>query len=238
MNHEAATLQPLRSELIRLELAACQLRLSGHTRNSEDNYRVSAELWAAEVNEAVRKFESQYPELPRIGLGYSIGAALLLQQAITHPETGFSKFVLLAPALALGSKSILLEFLTPFRIFDLSLPSAAPKEYRVSDSTPLAMYRAALDTVSTLDDLEAHSILSNIPALIFVSKNDEVVDYEGIHDWIKDRNLDKWQIETLHPNPTLPSSFNHLIIDQQTLGDEEWQRLLKAIEAFLSPSKS
>ena len=89
--------------------------------------------------------------------------------------------VLFAPAL---SVNLSVRMLSLLRVFGPSylLPARAPKKYRAYDKVPL---RAFLDYFGTLEKFKnAINKRLHVPALIFVDREDELIDVGGMQKLI------------------------------------------------------
>ena len=112
------------------------------------------EFWHQNLADVVKECEDKTPDVPILGLGYSLGGLVMTSYQNENPST-FQKLFLLAPAIALHRKTM---FLKPLAWLaggtNLSIPSLAPKAFRLRDSTPLAEYNAMFQMTKSVKQLK------------------------------------------------------------------------------------
>jgi alpha-beta hydrolase superfamily lysophospholipase len=112
----------------------------------------------------------------------------------------------------------------------------APEQYRVHSSTSLQMYHATFDVVAALNANPPPLALKQTPILLILAEDDEVVDSPEVADFFTSNKFSAITNLRVVPEPLLKHSFNHLIVDENTLGAEEWRRVSNAISGFLRAS--
>ena len=194
-----------------------------------------AAAWLADIDSAVSAAKTKFPELPLYNLSYSLGGAVTISYLERLPASPFKKLFFLAPAIRLNLRARALRLLLPFKIFNLSLPSLAPKQFRAHDYTSLRSYSALFGVI---DSLQRSSFdagkLNAIPAVIALSPEDELVSENGIKDWLKEKDLSSWKLISLRPNPQQKGIYKHQVFNEAGLGPEEWHRLLAMITETFS----
>jgi hypothetical protein len=148
------------------------------------------------------------------------------------------RMVLLAPALSLRflpRTAYLLKWLPPSGI---RTPNVAPPRYRRFSTTPLFWYRNTIDLYDQTRTLEHPETLQTIPTLVLMSAEDELISRPILKAWIDENHLDQtWQIEEVDPLSQDPDLYEHLIIDEESMGVQSWHKLVESIAAFLSTAR-
>jgi len=163
--------------------------------------------------------------LPLYFVGYSLGALTGLHYMMKHTDHEFKKMALFAPAIqtkAFTKLSAYLSFLFPRGC----LPSLNLREYRDRNFTTLAEYKVMYQMQH---ELQMHSCF--IPALIFASTQDELIHYANLAKFAGAQ--EHWKMITIsNQDSPLPKKYHHLMIDDQSLGQSEWQKILKNLTAY------
>lgn len=236
LNQDPQTMDPLCRELAARGLTACRLTLAGHSPDTP-KHNATKQRWIAQLESAYAEIEARFPNQPRYLLAYSIGASVAVTAILKNEDLSFAKMFFIAPAIVLNWRSTFLRPLLPLRVLNFSLPSLAPKGYRVHSSTSLDAYHAAVSLADSLRSVDP-SRLRSIPTTIFISKDDEIVSARGFEKWRRRHNVEAWQIEFVEPKPTPERSFAHMLFDEPTAGSMLWHRLLTALERhFDLPSR-
>jgi esterase/lipase len=179
--------------------------------------------------------------LPLYYVGYSAGGGLLvdLMQRKWAETLRFDKMILFAPAIALSNLGVILSrmawsFTTrqPLARWTSSLliPSTTPEAYLCYIGTTLAAYTAQLHSIKNLA-AEGLTGLDTIPTLIFTDPQDELVSQTGIWTMVQQAALKHWQISEIHKT----QAPHHLIIDEESVGKEQWKKIVKNIQYHLFP---
>ncbi len=232
LNQHPRAFRALRKELRAGGAVTCSLFLRDHIPLASAKFSGSGKGWLEDVETAYNRLASQYPGIPRVAIGYSIGAALVLAFIEQHPDAHFDKFVFFAPAFSLRWPARAVRLLTPLRSLRLSIPSGSPKSYRVHSSTSLVSYRAALDICDSISQVADPQRLAHTPALVFLNDEDELIDSQGVRKWIKNNGLESWKVMPLDPKPDADFP-EHLFIDPASLGKGPWDELIKTLTNFL-----
>ncbi len=212
-----------------------QVSLSGHEHKNLD---VTEEHWLQDIANAVSEAQRQYPNLPFYNISYSLGSLVTTAYLDHQQKSPFKKMIFLAPAIRPNVATSLIRLLSPLRVFGFSLPSFAPSSYRAHRSTPLAFYNSLFILVDQVQTLQNPITLNEVPTKIVIAKNDELVSTRSLRTWVEKNALFRWQVEIIKPQPTSRLSYRHLIIDKQTLGEKEWDRLTKEISDFFKEPSS
>ncbi len=193
--------------------------------------KAALEEWRRQAEAAYCLSAGRFKGLPLYALGYSTGAALLIDFAAGSGPKKFKKMVLLAPPLRLRFTSKLLRPLTILRHLGLALPSFAPREYRASGTTPLQEYDNLFRLVESLER-QRSSALKSASAIVLMSEEDELVSCRGVQRWLEEHEVD-WKLTKLNPQPG-NGGYDHMIVTPESLGKKEWQRVRQIISEFLA----
>ena len=70
----------------------------------------------------------------------------------------------------------------------------------------------------------------NIPTVVFIDKQDELISFSGLQNMIQDQNLDQWNIHPVKKDKTATKiKMHHLIIDETSVGNKMWQEIVDVI---------
>ncbi len=214
------------------------LSLRGHGENYSDlNHADSADarmetfksvtyaLWKSEAYQAYQRIErkSNLYATPLLFVGFSMGGLLGVDLLSSNPKVTFDKMVLFAPAIKMHKRNSFLKILSPFP--RIVIPSIAHKSYLTNNGTPIAAYNALFEMYAHLEDNLNPKI--NIPTVVFIDKQDELISFSGLQNMIQDQNLDQWNIHPVKKNKTATKiKMHHLIIDETSVGNNMWQEIV------------
>lgn len=233
LNNRPTIMQPLGTVFQDMGFRSTIVRLDGHADDESEWQRVELDGWRHNVDQAYSKLKGYDSHGQFIGVGYSLGALLLALHETECAERCFDKLILFAPAITLRTSSYLVTYITFLRRLQFSLPSLAPEGYRQHDLTPLQAYYATLEGVDRFWYEEHIDRLNRVPTLVFISANDELLDYDALKEWIAARRITSWNMQEVHPAPTEQDVRYHLIIDRVSLGEGEWSRVQEVIRRFV-----
>jgi alpha-beta hydrolase superfamily lysophospholipase len=202
-----------------------RVSLKGHTGNEEEFKKVTRNEWIQNIFSAYKEARETADGLgiPLYFVGFSLGALINLDLMNSFPETAieYDRMILFAPALVVKNTSYLVK---TFYIFgsNFVVPSAMNKSYRANEKgTPLAAYSALFDSISRLKKIGINQ--QNIPTLIMIDPKDELVSASGLREMIEENQLFKWRIFNIQKkNSQLKTNYHHLIIDEASVGLDEW----------------
>ncbi len=210
------------------------VKLSGHFEHSLPISKVTSATWKEEVlaGYAVARLASIRHAVPLYFLGYSLGA-LLGQTMMTLSNGGisFEKQVLIAPAIALRRRCNLLKLLF-FLPGIQQLPSYSPKEYKANASLPLLVYKILFAHLHALHRSGFRA--SNIPTLVFIDPKDELISIRKLQSCVTAFQLTQHTIILLGSDRQgRKGTFHHQILDEATMGPENWALVTGAMDTFL-----
>ncbi len=208
--------------------------LSGHSGDLEAFRRVSSGLWIQDALEAYRiaRAEADGAGLSLFFVGFSLGGAIGIELLAANKfQVSFDGMILLAPAAALRPSSNLVRLLGVFgRGF--IVPSLGNKAYRANPSgTSMAGYQSLFAIIRAINEGKLER--ANVPTLLVIDPGDELVSEAGLQRLIKKGKLDRWTIEEVHHEGVMPRrGFRHLIVDKESLGARDWERLSQWVRDF------
>ena len=245
LNLQPERLRPLVDEVRRWGIGAVFCSLQGHGENYQplaEQPAAAARLaafrqvsyagWRGEILAAYQTaatLAAEY-EAPIFLLAFSLGALLGCELLVTEPTMRFDRMALLAPAVALRPVSHLPYLLA--RWPRVAIRSFSPRAYRANPATPVAAY---LTLRTALSNVQRHPTPAlNVPTLVLIDPQDELVSMRGIQRLIRRHNLTQWQLHPIRKQPTRPDArFHHLIIDAECVGPVAWQGMLTQIKGHL-----
>jgi alpha-beta hydrolase superfamily lysophospholipase len=196
---------------------------------------VSYPVWKREAYQAYRRVErtSNLCAVPIFFIGFSMGGLLGVDLLATTPHVKFDKMVLFAPALKMHKRNSLLKILSPFP--KIVIPSFAHNSYLTNNGTPIAAYNALFEMYAHLEQNPDPKI--NIPTVVFIDKQDELISYSGLQNMVQDQNLDQWKIHPVKKDKSATKiKMHHLIIDEACVGTNMWHQIVEVtITHLLGP---
>jgi alpha-beta hydrolase superfamily lysophospholipase len=211
-----------------------QVGISAATARLAALRQVSAGLWRTELHAAYRVAALRAAQLggvPICFVGYSLGGLMGCDLFADASDVHFARMVLLAPALQIHPASYILRLLahSPHTV----IPSATPAVYRANQGTPIAAYQALYAAIA---HFEAHAGINiNVPTLLLMDKQDELVSYTKIRRLLATAALTQWQIKPVTKGPGATMRYHHLLIDAASVGPARWQTMAAAITGHLRP---
>jgi alpha-beta hydrolase superfamily lysophospholipase len=187
---------------------------------------VTYPLWKTEAYQAYQRVEkiSKLYATPLFFVGFSMGGLLGVDLLSSHPGVKFDKMVLFAPAIKMHKRNSLLKILSPFP--RIVIPSIAHRSYLTNEGTSMAAYNALFEMYGHLqNNLDPKKI--NIPTVVFIDRQDELISFSGLQNMIRDQNLDQWKIHPVKKDKTETKiKMHHLIIDKASVGNYMWQEIV------------
>jgi alpha-beta hydrolase superfamily lysophospholipase len=187
---------------------------------------VSYPLWKTEAYKAYQivKKKSDLYSRPLFFIGFSMGGLLGVDLLASNSNVRFNEMVLFSPAIAMLQRNYLIKVLAPFP--GLVIPSAGEKSYLANDGTPMAGYNALFDMLAHFEHhLNPQKI--NVPTVVFIDEEDELISYGKIKKLIVDRHLDQWRIHPVKKDKAATEvDMHHLIIDAASVGNTMWQKIV------------
>ena len=235
LNQNPFSWQDMISQLNALHFHVMCVRLTGHRgRGFDDMVKARASLWLADFQEAYEAAVGYSPGLPLYCVAYSLGGLLAANAQLAAGTPMFEKQIFFAPALTPRMYTRLVLFLV--KIFPF-LPSRSSRKYIANrEGTSAAAYRALFLLERMLKRGKISEIL-NIPTTVMMRREDELVSYRGIKQFIDNNRLSNWSLKPIprkEKRLVVDGAFQHLIIDEKSVGSKQWEVVIETIQEFFS----
>lgn len=213
--------------------------LQGHDEQATNEARIQAlrtvsyPRWRKEVYQAyqVGRQRADQTARPLVLVGYSLGGLLGADILLSYPDVQWDRAILFAPALALHWRTQCLRLISMFD--QLIIPSLSIPAYRSNEGTSIAAYNALFSAQRHFQDQADQRL--NFPTLLIADRQDELVDVAKIMRWIDQYHWSYWQVMLVEKTEPLHAKhYAHLIIDESSVGQTSWAKIVMAIEQFLS----
>jgi esterase/lipase len=238
LNGRPDKMESIIAEMTAAGIDCLNLSLRGHGENySQLNNTSSAEarmqafksvsyqLWRTEIHQAyqqVKKRSSRYGTC-LFFIGFSMGGLLGVDLFTSNPYIKFDKIVLFAPALKMRNRNYLLKTMSPFP--GLVVPSFGPEAYRANKGTPMAAYNALFEAAKHFEKNLDPKI--NVPTVVFIDEQDELISFSGLQEIIRKQNLDQWNLHPVAKDKAATEiEMHHIIIDEASVGKHMWKEIV------------
>lgn len=221
-----------------------RMALTGHRGIPGELKTVTREIWLKDVKSVYEAaFERAVQKnIPLFYIGYSLGGLLGADLEAYEKDVKFAKTIYLAPALAIRVPVWLINFIYAL-LPEFEIASSIPAPYRANNRFTMKInYELcrSLDFVNAhlaqlvKNESHAHWTKLNKPTLVLMDPNDELVSIGGVQDFIRQNKLDKWKLMNVSvEGSTNPQKIHHAIMDEESVGPEEWLRITNLMEVFL-----
>lgn len=237
LNFNPQKLTDLQNVLHNQGQAVLRLTLSGHDGNELKFTKVNRNKWLKELKHAFQIVQCQAAskKLPFHFVGHSLGALINEDFLASNPKIGssYTSQILFAPALAVHTYTYGIEYME-FMGDDYFVPSAAAAEYRACQAgTPIAAYRALFDSLRNFQINVSDNI--NIPTLVLVDLQDELVSVSGLEEIVRNNGLTNWHMKIIsnEENTLKEGAYHHMIVTEGSVGKSEWSRIKGLIKSYL-----
>lgn len=208
--------------------------LSGHHESTISIKEVTAIIWQEEMLNCytISRQASLNASVPLYFLGYSLGALLGQSMISLLAKNGsFDKQILIAPAIAIRSRSYLIRLLF-FLGEKTTIPGYTPDEYRVNKSLPLHVYKLLFAEEKKILNAKFDGL--NIPTLILIDPKDELISYKKILRFIDRFSLTNYEVIILDDDlKSRNGKYHHMILNEETMGRNNWEMATGKMEKFL-----
>jgi alpha-beta hydrolase superfamily lysophospholipase len=236
MNLRPSRMQPLAEAVCNAEsgLACRILTLEGHEEGIPSRMRqVTAASWKATMLEEIRWIREQAGEKPVFFLGFSLGSLMGAWAMQQFEENPFERAVLLAPPIETHAYARLAALIPGPSHW--TLPSRNHPEYRANSGTSLGAYRALFAIQDELRNAKPRGRPRQDDVLALVNPDDELVSARKLRRRAEKSGWSHWQIEdVLTLRPSLRPVYQHLFIDEPSMGSEAWEHLVSRIRSQIS----
>lgn len=235
LNTKPEKMQEITTFLNSLGVFTFSIKLYGHRSDFENFKKVRPAIWLSEFHKAYKEAKkyADKRQVPLFFVGYSLGGLInsSLMSSKILGDIKYNKIILFAPSIATHFYIKIISFLNILGE-QYVIPSSNLKAYRASKGTPLSAYNSLFSLQNLMIASDFNNL--NIPTMIFVDPQDELVSVDGISSLIRNKNLSKWQIVRLHKTHTSSNkSSHHLIIDKSSAGNKNWEIIKQRIKVFL-----
>ncbi len=247
LNLRPAKMRSIIDELTAVQIDALKVSYYGHGQNYPRTGKldakesrlealkgVSYQLWNQETYQAycLARRRSDHFGVPLFLVGYSLGGLLGPDLFVSRDDVRFERMVLFAPALDLRAILYAGKILSWFP--RLIIPSLASNSYREHSGLPIAAYKALF---AALQHFKNNLTLKlNVPTLVFIDRQDELVSYKGLMQFARQHQLDGWSFHRIEKgNIGLKESMHHLLIDPGSVGVDIWRKIKQALIQHLVP---
>jgi len=245
LNLKPDKMESIISQLTNAGIDVLNLSLRGHGHNfphgRNKNKRqarieafktVSHSLWMDETQQAYQQArrQSDQQDAPLFFIGYSLGGLMGAGLLASYTDVRFDRMALFAPALSLYATHIFMKLLSPFP--RLIIPNPLFKAYRANYGTPVVAYTSLFEALGHFKKKVSPKL--NIPTLVFIDKQDELVSYKGLKHFIEKERLDQWRFHPVQKGINgVEEKMRHLIIDAPSMGRETWHEMRSAMVKHL-----
>jgi alpha-beta hydrolase superfamily lysophospholipase len=224
-------------DLLNSRGAAClRLSLAGHHDDLDARPGITREVWLKEARHAYVEARKRADEwgVPIEFVGYSLGGALNIDLMANDPEiVRYDRMALLAPAIEYNAPEGLIDVMSGLFGLGAGLPSLNNPSYRSNPSTSFSMYLSLFDSAHHAQRALPGRV--NVPTLVMIDPDDELVNFQGTKRWIQSQSLTEWQlIPVSNLESKLKPKYHHLIIDEPAVGAREWERMTRLLLEHLA----
>jgi hypothetical protein len=221
LNLNPLKMLPLAFALLEKSYAVCLINLEQSSKDDLDSH------WEQSTVKLLNKLPTSCKNKPLVTLGFSLAVLHFLDltdKEVIRPQLMIS----LAPPFCFA------KILSPIKLipmipFNMKFFSLNFSDYRYRICTSVKEYRALIKLQNK--KLENSIRVRNIPHLIYLSKKDELLSYKNIEKIVFEHK--EWTLKEIIRSPKIKFGFNHLIIDEQTIGQKEFEEILDGIDRFI-----
>jgi alpha-beta hydrolase superfamily lysophospholipase len=223
-------------ELNNIGIDVLRLTLQGHGGQAESRgialAQADADSW---LHQALCAYEelraaAEAREVPAFLVAFSLGGLLGAELLSSGPDhVAFDRMVLLAPALRTRwyVRAVRLLRFWP----GLVVPSAAPRAERANPGTPIAAYEALFTLEERMRSPSVRRL--NVPTLLLVDEEDEVVSAEGIREMLTEYGLHRWTGASIRKAPDATGKRHHCATAPEQVGRATWTAMMARIRVHL-----
>lgn len=233
MNEMAAVLLANNMDVLQVSLTGHRMSLPPEDRRDEFGAMRGFQVWQSNMDLAMSEAADRAASLalPLHLVGFSMGGLLSVDYINRHDAAAVNRAVLLAPALSLRWSSWLLRPLGALP--DFLLPSVGPDRYKANEFVPVSAYEALYEGVARVNE-QIRPERIDIPALVLISREDELVSGEGLETFLAEHALQQWQLHYVDNSDGDDEVLEHVIVDSNSLGDRAWDSVTERLLVFLA----
>ncbi len=216
--------------------------LSGHDGDYDAMRTVTRGDWLRDLHQAscaARRKADEYG-VPLYYVGMSLGALMHLDMLRETDAVRFDKRVLLSPAISIRWYAHLIRGAN-ILYYNIDLMSQSHEDYRVYDELPISAYNAlfeAYENVQEAKEYDGWNTGWNIPTIVFADEKDILIDLDGLHAFIEEKGLTRWEIVAMdNEKSLLAPNYHHLQVDSPSMGSDVWSLFSeRVVHFFYSPA--
>lgn len=226
LNNTIEVFKPLGNEFVNLGHKVFYISLSGHDAVIETELS-----WEKEVIHLKEQLTKLNQEEEYFVIGFSQGA-LVWQNAISENLIKFKIIgqVLLAPALKIHYQNSL-KWITNKIDPKILTPSRTPKDVSQFNLLPTSYYRILFEELDLFNNANITK-LNEIPTLIIIDPDDELVSLQKTREFIYTKKMSNWEILPFPrkiPNEKKVFSKHHTLFFPTYFQEKDWFKLIKTI---------
>ncbi|MFK7872840.1 MAG: alpha/beta hydrolase [Oligoflexales bacterium] len=210
--------------------------LEGHHKKSFDIQNLSG-TWYEQIEHCAFQMKKEKPHSSLTFVGFSLGGLLGARLAQEHHHL-FHNMELLAPAIAIRQLPKLAKYMWE----SFHFPTFGEFGYTIHSSIAARSYHTILNLqdefLGNLQKLEH----SETHIQIYLHPSDPLISWSKINTLIKQPGLAHWEVYDIrklgHKKISTKSIIKHMIIDEKTLGEENWGYLKRKFQTHLLRSQS
>ncbi|MBF0360776.1 MAG: hypothetical protein HQK49_07185 [Oligoflexia bacterium] len=228
------------------KIIVIKVKFNSNLNSSDDVFN----NWSRDVEQGYNTARNLMATIPSknnpklILVGYSLGAALGLELGL-RPGLNikrnyiYDKMILLAPAITLQWYTSLIKILYIFGD-KMMITSRNHPDYIEKSGTYIAEYKALFRVINEIEEMEQMGGALNIPSLLLMDPDDELIDYSKTKQFIEKRSLNKWKVvevikdkelDRIAERKNLPK---HLIVDEFSMGTAGWKKIKDELISFVN----
>lgn len=237
LNNRVDNMDKIAKEFRKLRYTTIHVALHGHRGKFEESKYTTYRHWEKDFDYAyclAKEYNKKMNIDPKkiILMGFSLGAQISYNKLLKSQSKLIQNHIYFAPAIKVRSY---INVLSLFQYFPQSwfTLSRNYKEYIADRKASFAIYSSTWDGLKKIN--ENHKKLTNKRFFIAMDPKDGLVDHQSLMTEIKSRApLETRFFKIDSQAGELNSPSNHLILDTNTLGQEQWKKLFSAIKDFLN----
>lgn len=217
--------------------------LRGHGENFNEFFQVTADHWQEDFQQSYSVALAKAKELNlQLGLlGFSTGGPVSAVAQLENPNIKFDRVIYLAPAFKIRKIPNLIRYILWLK--PLSIKSMNHKDYRAHPRSPIAAYKALINSIDQFKHLAGREIksLNNLlrqRTLLIFDPKDELVDVRSIQTFITNKPSTAWEVFMVDASSARGKSLapHHSVFNEFYMGPTQWKLLNTKLTNFLNHS--
>lgn len=235
LNLRPSKMRDIVESLRAAEIDVLRVALTGHRGRAGEIGTVTRKIWLEDMADAYEEvnIRARSKKIPKYFVGYSLGGLLQVDLMHEQPEMRYDRMALFAPALSLRRKVHVLKALTKWMPRSWKIPSVNSfVGYFINNGLPAAAYHALFASHESVHHRGIKSTAGDIPTKVLIHPQDELVSASGLRTIVDE--CPSWSMDSVERvRNSVRCGIFHLITDQKSLGDTEWNRVTSTIKKHL-----